>query len=64
MMPEQPVGQQFIGTPEQMPEVQNVGAIDYAQYNYLQVYDKLDNAMDSVNAFKSSLSTLIVQQHL
>ena len=31
-------------------------AIDYTQYNYLQVYDKLDNAMDSVNAFKNSLS--------
>ena len=34
-----------------------LAAIDYSQYNYLQVYDKLDNALDSVNAFKDSISS-------
>ena len=33
-----------------------LGDISFAQYNYLQVYEKLSNTMDSVNAFKSSLS--------
>ena len=34
----------------------SIAIIDYAQYNYLQVYDKLDNAIDSVNVFKNSIS--------
>lgn len=33
-----------------------ISDIDYTQYNYLQVYDKLDNAMDNAYAFKSSLT--------
>ena len=35
---------------------EELGNIDYAQYNYLQVYDKLENAVIGVNSFSNTIS--------